>query len=285
MQTRWGVAKLRIGLALLMLAIFGLPLSLTLATPPLTFNEREVKAQRSELDKSDVWCLDFRWKDPRLIKAYIPGRGTRICWYLWYQVVNYTGEPRTFIPEFQLVTTDQLDEVYKDEVLPSVQEAIKKLEDPTGYQNIQNSVTIASKPIPPSQPEDAFPRRVTGVAIWDGTSADPKDRPAGKRDLSDSNRYTIFVSGLSNGWVLAEPLGKGPDAVPRILRKTLQLKFKRLGDRYAMDSREITFEPPASWEYRDASLRIPTLKQGSNPAPGPGAFQLPSIRPNLTFNN
>ena len=37
--------------------------------------------------------------------------------------------------------------VYKDEVLPSVQEAIQKVEDRTGYQDIKNSVTIASKPI------------------------------------------------------------------------------------------------------------------------------------------
>ena len=51
-------------------------------------NEREVKTAPCGGGKSDVWALDFRFKDPRIIKAHIPGRGTRICWYLWYQVIN-----------------------------------------------------------------------------------------------------------------------------------------------------------------------------------------------------
>src|SRR4051812_30749395 len=69
-----------------------------------TFNEREVKSGVSALDKANVWALDFRFKDPRLIKVNVPGYGTRIYWYLWYQVVNRTGEPRKFAPRFELVT-------------------------------------------------------------------------------------------------------------------------------------------------------------------------------------
>ena len=63
------------------------------AQPPANFNEREVKSQASSLDKAGVWSLDFRFKDPRLIKVHVPGRGTRIYWYLWYQVINHTGAP------------------------------------------------------------------------------------------------------------------------------------------------------------------------------------------------
>src|SRR2546423_15513708 len=77
-------------------------------------NEREVKPQRNVQDVDDVtapdskiWVFDFKFKDPRLIKVDIPGRGQKICWYLWYQVINYTKEPHTFIPDFELVSYDK----------------------------------------------------------------------------------------------------------------------------------------------------------------------------------
>jgi hypothetical protein len=247
------------GAIALFLAAAGVALQLCLAQGPATFNEREVKSTGSVTDdpKSDIWTLDFRFKDPRLIKVNIPGRGTRVCWYLWFQVVNRTKEPRPFIPEFELVTLDYPG-AYTDEVLTTAEEAIRKIEDPTGYQEIKNTVTISKNPIPVSlAPDKAFPQAVTGVAIWDGTAADPKARTEKTRDLSDSQRFTIFVGGLSNGWVKVDPLSKGKADQPVIRRKTLQLNFKRAGDRYNLDSRDITFEPPAEWIYR--SMRLPQL--------------------------
>jgi hypothetical protein len=249
MSGKWENWGRVVPLGLLALA---LPLGLALAQGPTTFNEREVKSPLGEQAKSDLWSLDFRFKDPRMIKVNIPGRGTRLCWYLWYQVINRTGQAHTFIPDFELVTLDYPG-AYKDEVLPSVQDAIKKLEDPTGYQDIKNSVTIASKPIPVSKPADeAFPRAVTGVAIWDGGNGE-----AGQKGLADSTRFSVFVSGLSNGWVLVDPVGTGPDARPLIRRKTLQLNFKRTGGNFATDLRDIVFVGPAEWLYRAARLRVP----------------------------
>ncbi len=231
----------------------------------ISSNEREVKTKPSKVDNDYVWSLDFRFKDPRLIKVRIPGRGTRICWYMWYQVINRTGKPRTFIPDFELVTQD-FPGSYHDEVLPSVHEAIKKIEDPTGYQDIKNSVTIASKPIPPTKKEDAFPRAITGVAIWDGSSGNPAKDPKIK-DLSDTTRFSIFVSGLSNGWVLVDPIAEGINKEPIVRRKTLQLNFRKIGDRFDIRSREITFVSPAEWVYRAARLRVPglTTKKADNP--------------------
>lgn len=198
------------------------------AQPPAPFNERTVKRERNPQDKDDIWVLDFRFKDPRLITVDIPGvKGRKVVWYLWYQVINNTGEPRMFIPDFELVTHDK-PAVYHDEVLPKVQEAIRRIEDPTGHLDIKNSVTIAAEPIPPSKP-NAYPRAVTGVATWYDVNP-------------DSNNFSIFVSGLSNGW------SEDDDKVVR--RKTLQLKFRRVGDRYLMDSREIRFVPPETWVYR-----------------------------------
>jgi hypothetical protein len=266
------------------LAIFGilglvLPLGLVLGQNQYTFNEREVNVPPGA-DRSGVWTLDFRFKDPRLIKVNIPGRGNRICWYLWYQVINHTGEPRTFIPDFELVTLDTPG-VYHDEVLPSVQDEIKLREDPKEYQDIKNSVTIYAKPVPPSKaPDEAYPRAVTGVAIWDGASAEPDSRENRKKDLSDANRFSIFVSGLSNGWVQVDPVGQGAEAKPVVRRKTLQLNFKRLGDRYLMDSREISFVPPAEWMYRASQLRVPDAmpRKEKDADPKQGASGEPRLR-------
>ena len=215
-------------------------------------NEREVRAKQTAVKDSPVWSLDFRFKNPRILKVHVPGRGTRICWYMWYQVINRTGQPRTFIPDFQLVTRD-FPGVYNDEVLPSVQEEIKRLEDPNSYHDIKNSVTISLKPIAPSKGEDAFPRSVTGVAIWDGSK-----RLANGKDLADSVRFSVFVSGLSNGWVLVDPAGETKGSLPIIRRKTLQLNFRKVGDRFNLESREIQFVNPPQWTYRPARLKVPT---------------------------
>jgi hypothetical protein len=226
-----------------------------------SFNEREVKSQSSEGEKGNVWTLDFRFKDPRLIKASTPGRGTRIYWYLWYQVINRTGAPRVFVPEFELVTLDEAPAVYTDDIYPSVQEAIKRLEDPTGYQDIKNSVTISSNPIPPSKP-NAFPRAVTGVAIWEASTADPAKRDPKVKDLTDATRFSIFVRGLSNGSVTVDPLNPGDEPITRY--RTLQLNFRRQGDR--LDARDITFVAPAEWIYRAGRQKSPL--KGAAPKAG-----------------
>ncbi len=199
MKANWQTPWCRPVLALLVAGVAALALHLTHASgQTTTFNEREVKSEASPLDdpKLDVWALDFRFKDPRLIKVHVPGRGTRICWYLWYQVINRTKEPRLFIPDFELVTLDP-PAVYHDEILPSVQEAIKKIEDPTGYQKIRNSVTIAAELIPMSRPAgEAFPQAITGVAIWDGSPGDEKPRDAKSR----STRATSVSSRRRSGF-------------------------------------------------------------------------------------
>lgn len=217
-----------------------------------SFNEREVKSQSTPLDKAEVWSLDFRFKDPRIIKVN-SGQGTRIYWYLWYQVVNRTSEPRRFVPYFELVTLDH-PAVFPDSHFPRVEEAVKKVEDPTSYQDIKNSVTISADPIPVSKAE-AFPRAVTGVAIWEGTyGGDPKKRDPDAKDLNETTRFSIFVRGLSNGFVIVDSLAPGQPPITRY--KTLQLNFRRSGDRFSVDSRDITFAPPAEWIYRAGSRTI-----------------------------
>jgi hypothetical protein len=51
-----------------------------------------------------------------------------------------------------------------------------------------------------------------------------------------------------------------------VRRKTLQLDFKRLGDRYLQRSEEIRFQPPPHWIYRGSQLTIPGLPAPKGPA-------------------
>jgi len=219
-------------------------LALAQQAPNVHVVKPEANVQDADASRNGkLWVLDFKFKGPRLIKVDIPGRGQRVCWYLWYQVINNTREPRTFIPDFELVTHDT-NKVFHDQVLPKAQEAIRQLEDPTGYYNIKNSVTIAAEPIPPTRP-NAVPRPVTGVAIWD--DVDP-----------ESTRYSIFVAGLSNGWAMTDPVREKGQTKPVIRRKTLQLDFRRLGDRYFQRSEEIQYVKH-EWMYRGSELEVPGL--------------------------
>lgn len=254
-------------LAILVIVAGAAALCLPVAAQP---NERYIKDDNPVVDTDvtrggKLWVLDFKFKDPRLIKVNIPGRGQRVCWYLWYQVINRTGQPRTFIPDFELVTHDTA-MVYRDQVLPAVQEAIARIEDPTGYYKIKNSVTIAAEPIPVTLPK-ATSIAVTGVAIWtDPNEPESDDDPATKErkeklpKLIDSNRYSIYVAGLSNGWSLTDPIIEGGKPVVR--RKTLQLSFRRLGDKYLMKSDAIQFVPPAQWIYRASQVDLGGADKG-----------------------
>ncbi len=252
MQANWRMRRCRLLAAAILLGCLAPFGSVPLAAQS-TFNEREVKSAATAQDKAGVWAFDFRFKDPRIIKVNYPGRGTRLFLYMWYQVINRTGEPQKFYPEFELVTLTP-PTVYSDEVLPLVQEAIKRVEDPTGYQDIKNSVEIAKEPIPLSKPADqAFPKAVTGVAIWDITAADPAKRDPKAKDLSTVTNFSIFVRGLSNGFVEVDPVVPGGPTLKRT--KTLQLNFKRQGNIAVLDSRDISFEPPADWVYRAPKVR------------------------------
>jgi hypothetical protein len=213
--------------------------------------EREVPSQSSPGDTGKVWTLDFRFKDPRIIKVHMPGKGTRIYYYLWYQVINRTGKPQPFNPMFELVTVDYPG-VHTDVINHTVQDEVSKIEDPTGYQEIRNSVEMGLQKIPVSKPPDeAFPRAVTGVAIWEVTQADPAKRDPKVKDISDSANFSIFVPGLSNAVVMIDPLAPGLEPMTR--RKTLQLNFRRKTQRFTLDSRDIEFVPNAEWIYRASS--------------------------------
>jgi hypothetical protein len=210
----------------------GLPTSALLAQSQPSkgaFGDYKADAESLPEDKDVVWTLSFRFKLPRITTADVPGRGKRVVWYMWYQVFNQTAEPRSFFPKFELVTIDKKTK-HLDQILPSVQKEIAATIDPTDRLKIHNSITIGEQPVPVSKKE-AFPTAVTGVAIW----------PDVYERARDTNQFTVFVSGLSDGWVLE---GK------TLKRKTLQLGFIRQGDE-RVESSSIELKSQ-KWIYRSA---------------------------------
>ena len=59
--------------------------------------------------------LDFRFKPLRIRTVEIPGKGRRQIYYLYYMVVNRTGKPRTFVPQFIMV--NEKGERFEDQVI------------------------------------------------------------------------------------------------------------------------------------------------------------------------
>jgi len=246
-------------------------------------NEKEVQPAPNTQDFDDIydkktgepkvgsklWVLDFKFKPLRSIKVDIPGRGERVCWYLWYQVTNKTLQPHPFVPDFEMVCHDTK-EVYRDQILPKVQDAIIAVEDPTNINKIKNSVTITAEPIPQAR-QGAAPRPVTGVAIWvDPNEPSAKDDEATRKakekkpKLTDSNNFSIFIAGLSNGWTDTDGAGEDPNKDRIVRRKTLQLNFRRFGDgalRRDEDIRYISHE----WVYRASGLTIPKDETQTDP--------------------
>lgn len=271
MTGRWGLG-LPLALVAITLSATGLAIAYPDPKPLSGPNERDVKPTPNVLDRDElanrenpdrrVWALDFRFKDPRMVTVNIPGRGQRTVWFLWYQVINNTGQPRIFIPEFELKAHD-LDMVYRDEVSPTSEIAIRKLEDPQDLLKIKNSVTIFRDPIPPSRP-NAVPTAVTGVAIFIdpnepsvGDDAKTKADKAKKPKLANTMNFSIYIAGLSNGWAETDAIGKDDSRVIR--RKTLQLNFKRVGDRSTPRAEDVEWVAPATWIYRGSTLKLPGL--------------------------
>jgi RNA polymerase sigma factor (sigma-70 family) len=179
---------------------------------------RELRRQlrrRPPAPDDKVWQLNFRFKDLRF--ALHAGWMAKSICYLCYDVSNPTGQPHTFVPDFELVVPGKEDP-YHDVILPEVQKEIQQIEDPANRSRLANSVTIAATPLLPVK-EGGKP--VAGVAIWDG--------------LVTGDECTVYVSGLTNAWKVVEK--------DQVWRKALKLEFKRAG-------KEMRLAGPVEWVYR-----------------------------------
>src|SRR5439155_19962234 len=139
------------------------------ARQPARPNERLVEPVSLPLDKANVWTLYFRYKAPRIVPVDALDRNNKPtkkhCWYMWFQVYHRYDDPVVCLPEFELVPKDLKVPPLLDEPEPHVLDQLRKLEDTQNVQNIQSTISISKRPIPPSKP-DAFPRYTSGIATW-----------------------------------------------------------------------------------------------------------------------
>jgi hypothetical protein len=206
------------------------PLLHTIAVPhdrPL-FNIQMVNAAVLPRDREGIWVLDFAYKSMRIKTIEIPGKARAQVHYLYYKVVNRTGKPRMFVPQFTMV--NEKDEKFEDAVIPQAIPVIQMREDDSipvlGAVNVMGFV-------PPSTKENVDDA-VFGVATWD--KWDP-----------NADRFSIYVRGLSDGYKEFPP---GKDGKPVVKYKTLRLDFIRRGDNRNLHEKEIEpAEPPYTWVY------------------------------------
>jgi hypothetical protein len=214
------------------------PIPTAVLVPPLktvpvrrdkpAYNYQMINTALLPKDKEGIWVLDFSFKPLRIKDVEIPGKGRRPVHYLYYKVVNRTGKPRMFVPQFIMVNEEG--KKFEDRVIPEAIPLIQAREDPTipvlGAVNIMGI-------IPPSTKE-GVDDAVFGVAVWDNWDA-------------KSDRFSLYVRGLSDGYKKIDDATGGKSTVKY---KTLRIDFIRRGDEQNISEKEIEFnDPPYEWVY------------------------------------
>jgi hypothetical protein len=237
--------------------------------PPPAITGPEFAAQE------DVWVIETSFKSLRLISVDLtdPQTGEKsrqLVRYLPFRIVNrqllrpvdetdrtpinqydQRPSPPVFIPQFTLVTNDNLrQEIYQDVVLPEAQAAINRRE---GRQYL-NTIEIAGE-LPAETALDAKEgdvHAVYGVATF--LNVDP-----------EADFFTIFATGFSNAYQ-ATPAAGGPDA--KSIR-TIVIDYARPGDRFAVGEHEFKPTSAPRWIYRPAGpvqLPLDGAPAGATPA-------------------
>jgi hypothetical protein len=180
-------------------------------------------------DRAGIWVLDFAFKPMRMITVDVPGKGRRQIHYLYYRVVNRTGKPRPFVPQFTLVTDSG--KRYEDRAdLPFAVKLIEARED----KSIPLLDAVNVMGILPPSTKEGVDDAIYGVAIWQGI--DP-----------EADGFKVYVRGLSDGYQEI----KTPDgAKPEVRYKSLRIDFIRRGDARNLNEKEIELlDPPYEWVY------------------------------------
>lgn len=165
-----------------------------------------------------AYTLHFAYITPRITRVKTPDKGEKVVWYMPYYVVNKTGAPRDFLPQFELVSKDPDGPVISalDEAQPSVIDDLRKIEAPRGKPFFHTSVGIGKNKIPVARPDTYDQSQaVYGMAVW-------LDVP----EKVNPNRFSVYVSDLSDGLAKKEVEDKGGTKVV-ISRKTLRIDFFR----------------------------------------------------------
>jgi hypothetical protein len=204
----------------------------TLPTIPVrrgspSYNITTVDSTLLPKDRTSIWVLDFAFKTLRMKTVDVPGKGRKQVHYLWYRVVNRTGKPREFVPQFVILT--DAGKRCEESVLPTAVPSIQAREDPSI--KLLGAVEVAG--VIPASAKASVDDAVFGVAIWD--NIDPK-----------ADRLSLYIRGLSDGY---QDIA-GPDGKMATRYKTLRIDFIRRGDERNLNEKEITLSDPAyEWIY------------------------------------
>jgi hypothetical protein len=172
------------------------------------------------------WELKFDHDMPQRIVVKVPGvAAQQAYWYMTYTVTNNTGQEQTFLPFFEMLTSDGR-VIHSDNKIPAVvfnaikQREKKNLMEP--WTKIGGELLLGA-----DQAKD-------GVAIW-------------QEPMLRMGHFSIFIAGLSGEAVRLKDDGgnemKDKDGKPIILRKTLQLNFHVRGDDVYPGEDEVNANP------------------------------------------
>jgi hypothetical protein len=180
-------------------------------------------------DPEGIWILDFAFKPVRVVEVEVPGKGRRKIHYMYYRVVNRTGEPRRFVPQFTLVADDG--KKFEDSAaMPLAVKVVQAKEDPS--KPLLGATQVIGT-IPPSEKE-GVDDAVYGVALWDD------------EDFT-ADAFSVFVRGLSDGFQKITP-PEGGEPFTRF--KAIRIDFARPGDEFSPHTGEIEIkDPPYEWVY------------------------------------
>ena len=156
-----------------------------------------------------AWQLDFKHGSPKRVVV-----GTDAYWYLTYTVANNTGDEQIFRPDFQMLTNEGK-VIKSDRAIPA--EVFDKIKGVEGNRLLQPLAKVAGSL------RQGVDQAKDGVAIW------PETTPR-------MGSFKIFIGGLSGEYViLNDDDGKpimGPDNIPVMLRKTLEIDYQIYGDEF-----------------------------------------------------
>jgi len=179
-----------------------------------------------------AWQLKFQHDKPKRLVVQVPGRSTPVAyWYITYQVTNNTDQERTFLPMFEMLTSEGK-VIRSDKNIPKVVfDAIKQREKKQflePWTKVGGELLLGD-----DQAKD-------GVAIWE----EPMPR---------MGKFNVFVGGLSGEHVqMKDDAGnvmKDKDGNAIILRKTLQLDYHIKGDEVYPGEDDVDQEPE-TWVMR-----------------------------------
>jgi hypothetical protein len=177
------------------------------------------------------WELDFVHAVPERIVVDTGNGPPRAYWYVTYTVTNNTGQERTFLPWFEMLTKDGKI-IRSDQSIPfQVFEAIKHRE---GSKMLEPFTQMGGEILlGEDQAKD-------GVAIW-------------LEPTTEMGRFSIFVTGLCGEAItMTDDAGaelSTPEGKPIILRKTLQLNYMVPGDELYPEADPVA-EEPLAWVMR-----------------------------------